>query len=81
MSKSNTKAPVIRPYNAWIAAYAVAKTREAKVELMKKTEAGEYGDQVKHSVLGIGTFDPKHLEDVLDADCVKSMKFYAKLED
>jgi len=65
-----------KPYGAWCEAFSKCKNKKEWKALCERTENGEFGDQVKFSVLGIGTAATFEL----DRETVRNMRFYAKLE-
>jgi len=56
------------------------KTYKAHFQvLLQKVQDGEYGEQVKFTVFGIGDFDPSYdLTPERIREIINSMKFYAK---
>jgi hypothetical protein len=66
-------------YATWCKSYAACKDRSELIDLCKRTHDGEFGSKVKFSVFGIGDFDPKYIDEVLDNDTLNNMLFYAKM--
>lgn len=64
-------------YIKWLEDYTAARSKGMKLEVLKKTSEGAYGDNVKHSVFGLADFDGVNR---LDKDDLRNMAFYAKLE-
>jgi len=65
-----------KPYGAWCEAFSKCKTEKERLALCERTEKGEFGEEVKWSLFGIGTLSTFELS----RETVKSMRFYAKLE-
>ncbi len=65
-----------KPYTAWVNAYTSARTKAKKLDLYNRTFDGEFGDQVKWSLFGLGEVDTF----MMDKDTLRNMKFYARME-
>ena len=65
-----------KPYSVWLKAFTSAKTRSEMLDLYNRTYAGEFGEQVKFSLFGIGDVETF----MMDKDTLRNMKFYARME-
>jgi len=64
-------------YTKWITVWKAGDTR-ARQRLLQDTDEGKCGDQIRHTLFGIGDLETMRPEDIKDA--VKNVAFMARLE-
>ena len=64
-------------YERWSKDWTVAKTKASKEAVLRRASDGDYGEEVRFSLFGLGEYDPSHPP---DAQTIRNMSFYVRFD-